>query len=147
MRRHPDGIFSRILKRSLSNLTSSVLSDAEKRGDLRIVQQRTHHSDPQIGKSCQNWKLAPNHFARQLIQDPGQNIGQATSNLPPEYNKAQSDWFCRGEVYSRQHLPGTRSPGLGRGNDAPPTPQRTQMWAQVAAEEEGVGARSLAHNT
>jgi hypothetical protein len=31
--------------------------------------------------------------------------------------------------------------------DAPPTPQRTQMWAQVAAEEEGVGARSLAHNT
>jgi hypothetical protein len=31
--------------------------------------------------------------------------------------------------------------------DTPPTPQRTQMWAQVAAEEEGVGARSLAHNT
>jgi hypothetical protein len=30
--------------------------------------------------------------------------------------------------------------------DAPPTPQRTQMWAQVTAEE-GVGARSLAHNT
>jgi hypothetical protein len=30
--------------------------------------------------------------------------------------------------------------------DAPPTPQRTQMWAQVVAEE-GVGARSLAHNT
>ncbi len=31
--------------------------------------------------------------------------------------------------------------------DAPPTPQRTQMWAQVAAEEEGVEARSLTHNT
>ncbi len=31
-------------------------------------------------------------------------------------------------------------------SDAPPTPQRTQMWAQVAAKEEGVGARSLAHN-
>ncbi len=31
--------------------------------------------------------------------------------------------------------------------DALPTPQRTQMWAQIAAEEEGVGARSLAHNT
>ncbi len=30
--------------------------------------------------------------------------------------------------------------------DALPTPQRTQMWAQVAAEE-GVGARSLTHNT
>jgi hypothetical protein len=28
-----------------------------------------------------------------------------------------------------------------------PTPQRTQMWAQVAAEEEGIGVRSLAHNT
>jgi hypothetical protein len=32
-------------------------------------------------------------------------------------------------------------------SDAPPTPQRTQMWAQVAAEEKGVEARSLAHNT
>jgi hypothetical protein len=29
----------------------------------------------------------------------------------------------------------------------PPSPQRTQMWAQVATEEEGVGTRSLAHNT
>jgi hypothetical protein len=31
-------------------------------------------------------------------------------------------------------------------SDALPTPQRTQMWAQVAAEERGVGAHSLAHN-
>ncbi len=31
-------------------------------------------------------------------------------------------------------------------SDAPPTPQRTQMWAQIAAEEKGVEARSLAHN-
>jgi hypothetical protein len=37
--------------------------------------------------------------------------------------------------------------GADGNNDAPPTLQRTQMWAQVAAEEEGVGARSLAHNT
>jgi hypothetical protein len=31
--------------------------------------------------------------------------------------------------------------------DAPPTPQGTQMWAQVAVEEQGVRVRSLAHNT
>jgi hypothetical protein len=36
--------------------------------------------------------------------------------------------------------------GLAFYIDALPTPQRTQMWAQVGTEEEGVGARSLAHN-
>jgi hypothetical protein len=37
--------------------------------------------------------------------------------------------------------------GMGYKLTHPQTPQRTQMWAQVAAEERGVGARSLAHNT
>jgi hypothetical protein len=81
---------------------------------------------PKIGRSGQNWKLAPNHSAGQFIQDLGQNTGQAASDLPPEYNKAQPDWFCRGEVYSRQHLPGARSPGLGRGEQprlSPLTPR------------------------
>ncbi len=115
MRRHPDGILLGIHERSLSNLASSVLSDAQKQGNLRADQQRVHHPDPQIGRSWQNWKLVPNHSAGQYIQDPGQNTGHAASDLPPEYNKAQLDWFCRGEVYSRQHLPGTKSLGLGRG--------------------------------
>ncbi len=101
-------------ERSLSNLASSVLSNAQKRGNLRADQQRIHHSDPQIGGSGQNWKLVPNHPAGQFIQDPRQNSSQAASDLPLEYIKAHPDWFCRGEVYSRQHLPGTRSLGLGK---------------------------------
>ncbi len=101
MRRHPDEILSGIHERSLPNLASSVLSNAQKWGNLRAVQQRPHHSDPQIGKSGQNWKLAPNHSAGQFIQDLGQNTGQAASDLPPEYNKTQPDWLCRGEVYCR----------------------------------------------
>ncbi len=91
MRQHPDRILLGIHKRSLSNLASSVLTDAQKRGNLRVDQQRTHHSDPQIGRSCQNWKLAPNHSIGQFIQDLGQNIGQAASDFPPQYNKAQPD--------------------------------------------------------
>ncbi len=84
MRWHLDRIFSRANRRDLLDLDSSILGNAQKGGDVRVDQQRSHYADPQIGRPRQDRELEVDHAFGESLQNPGQNIGQETIRPPPE---------------------------------------------------------------
>jgi exonuclease III len=71
----PMEFFSGANRRDLPDPASSILGNAQKGGDVRVDQQRSHYANPQIGRPRQDRELEADHASGESLQDPGQNIG------------------------------------------------------------------------